>query len=61
MKNADFSTLKMEEIRSFETSVHTRTARRHIPENSILQGNKPSGSIKCWEVPQEGLSSMSDE
>jgi hypothetical protein len=35
---ADFSTLKMETIRSSETSVHfTRSARRHIPEDGILQ------------------------
>jgi hypothetical protein len=33
---ADFSTLKMEAIRSFETSVHTRSTRRHIPEDGIL-------------------------
>jgi hypothetical protein len=34
---ADFSTLKMEAIHSSETSVHTRSARRHIPEDGILQ------------------------
>jgi hypothetical protein len=33
----DFSTLKMEVIRSSETSVHTRSTRRHIPEDGILQ------------------------
>jgi hypothetical protein len=33
---ADFSTLKMEEIRSSETSVHTRSTWGHIPEDSIL-------------------------
>jgi hypothetical protein len=32
----DFSTLKMEVIRSSKTSVHTRSTRRHIPEDSIL-------------------------
>jgi hypothetical protein len=31
----DFSTLKMEAIRSSETSVYTRSTRRHIPENDI--------------------------
>jgi hypothetical protein len=41
MKNAgsslaDFSTLKMEAIRSSETSVHTRSTRRHIPEDGIF-------------------------
>jgi hypothetical protein len=34
---ANFSTLKMEVIRSSETSVHTRSIRRHIPEDGILQ------------------------
>jgi hypothetical protein len=34
---ADFSTLKMDAIRSSETSVHTRTTTRHVPENGILQ------------------------
>jgi hypothetical protein len=34
---ADFSTLKMEAIRSSETSVHTRSTRRHIPEDGILR------------------------
>jgi hypothetical protein len=33
---ADFSTLNMEAIRSFETSVHTRSSGRHIPEDGIL-------------------------
>jgi hypothetical protein len=33
---ADFSTLKIEAIRSSETSVHTRSTRRHIPEDGIL-------------------------
>jgi hypothetical protein len=33
---ADFSTLKMEAIRSSETSVHPRSTRRHIPEDGIL-------------------------
>jgi hypothetical protein len=32
---ADFSTLKMEAISSSETSVHTRSTRRHIPEDGI--------------------------
>jgi hypothetical protein len=34
---ADFSTLKMEAISTFETSVHARSARRYIPEDGILQ------------------------
>jgi hypothetical protein len=33
---ADFSTLKMEAILSSETSVHTRSTLRHIPEDGIL-------------------------
>jgi hypothetical protein len=33
---ADFSTLKMEAIRSSETSVPTISTRRHIPEDGIL-------------------------
>jgi hypothetical protein len=31
-----FVTLMMEEIRSFETSVHTRSTQRNIPEHCIL-------------------------
>jgi hypothetical protein len=34
---ADFSTLKMEAICFSETSVHTRSTRRHIPEDGIRQ------------------------
>jgi hypothetical protein len=37
---ADFSTLNMEAIRSFETSVHTRCTRRHIPEDGILHSHR---------------------
>jgi hypothetical protein len=33
---ADFSTLKMEAIRSSETSVDARSTQRHIPEDDIL-------------------------
>jgi hypothetical protein len=33
---ADSSTLKMEATRPSETLVHTRTTRRHIPEEGIL-------------------------
>jgi hypothetical protein len=33
---ANFSTLKMEVIRSSETSVHTRSTRRHIPKDGTL-------------------------
>jgi hypothetical protein len=34
---ADLSTLKMEVMRSFKTSVHARSTQRHIPEDDILQ------------------------
>jgi hypothetical protein len=34
---ADFSTPKMEAICSFEASVYTRSTRRHIAEDGILQ------------------------
>jgi hypothetical protein len=37
---ADFSTLKMEALRSAETSVHTRSTRRHIPEDGILLSHR---------------------
>jgi hypothetical protein len=37
---ADFSTLKMEAIHFSETSVHTRSTRRHIPENGILHSHR---------------------
>jgi hypothetical protein len=36
----DFSTLKMEAIRSSETSVHTRSTRRHIPEDGIAHSHR---------------------
>jgi hypothetical protein len=37
---ADFSTLKVEAIRSSETSVHTISTQRHITENSILHSHR---------------------
>jgi hypothetical protein len=37
---SDFSTLKMEVILSYETSFHTRTTRRHIPEDGILHSHR---------------------
>jgi hypothetical protein len=37
---ADFSTLNMEAIFSCETSVHTRSTRRHIPEDGILHRHR---------------------
>jgi hypothetical protein len=44
---ADFSTLKMDAIRSSETSVHTRSARHHIPEDSILHSNRCENLKSC--------------
>jgi hypothetical protein len=38
--HADFSTLKMEAIRSSETSVHTRSTWRHIPADGILHSHR---------------------
>jgi hypothetical protein len=32
--------LKLEAIRSSEASVHTRSTRRHIPENGILHSHR---------------------
>jgi hypothetical protein len=37
---ADFSALKMEAARSSETSVHTRSTWRHIPEDGILHSHR---------------------
>jgi hypothetical protein len=37
---ADFATIKMEAIRSSETSVRTRSTRHHILEDSILNTRK---------------------
>jgi hypothetical protein len=37
---ADFSTLKMEAIRSSETSVNARSTQRHIPEDDILHSHR---------------------
>jgi hypothetical protein len=36
---ADFSTPKIEVIRSSETSVHTRYKRHHIPEDGIIHSH----------------------
>jgi hypothetical protein len=37
---AHLSILKMEAIRSSETSVHTRSTRRHIPGGGILYSHR---------------------
>jgi hypothetical protein len=46
---ADFSTLKMQVIRSSETSVHTRTTQCHIPEDGILHSHR-SESLKSYNT-----------
>jgi hypothetical protein len=45
---ADFFTLKMEAIPSSETSVHTRSTQRHIPEDGILHSHRPE-NLKSYE------------
>jgi hypothetical protein len=52
---SDFSTLKMEAIRSSETSVHTRSTRHHIPEDGILHSHRRENlksyiHTKCLEI-----------
>jgi hypothetical protein len=37
---ADFSTLKMEAIRSSERSVNAKSTQRHIPEDDILHSHR---------------------
>jgi hypothetical protein len=54
---ADFSTLKMEAIRSSETSVHTRSTRRHIPEDGILHFSSlwitsPKTKLHSWHLQE---------
>jgi hypothetical protein len=51
---AEFSTLKVEGIHSSETSVQTRSTRRHIHEDVILHSHrcenlKSTGSIFNWK------------
>jgi hypothetical protein len=48
--HADFPTLKMEAIRSSETSVQfTRSTRRHIPEDGILHSNRGE-NLKSYTI-----------
>jgi hypothetical protein len=47
---ADFSTLKMEAIRSSETSVHTRSTQFHIPENLKSSYSKFNRFYMRWLV-----------
>jgi hypothetical protein len=48
---ADSSTLKMEAIRSSETSVNARSTQRHIPEDDILHSHRCE-SLKSYKVNQ---------
>jgi hypothetical protein len=55
---ADFSTLKTDAICSPETSINTRTTRRHTPENGILHSHRrenlksytPSYNFKFYQL-----------
>jgi hypothetical protein len=54
---ADYSTLKMESIRSSETSIHTRSTQRHIPEDGIhqvlfcfVESKEPPHTKQYWIV-----------
>jgi hypothetical protein len=44
---ADFSTLKMEAICSSESSIHTRSTQRHIPDDGILHSHR-SENLKSY-------------
>jgi hypothetical protein len=45
---ADFSTLKVEAIRSSEALVHSRTTRRHVTENGILHHKESLAVTESW-------------
>jgi hypothetical protein len=51
---ADFYTLKMESIHFSETSVHTRSTQRHIPQDGILH------SYRCESLKSYVKFSYSD-
>jgi hypothetical protein len=54
------STMKMEAIRSSETSVLTRPTRRHVPEDGIHHSHS-CGNVRSskhhvsWQYPSNGL------
>jgi hypothetical protein len=39
-------------VRSSETSVHTRTTRRHIPANAILRSHRRENLLAMWVLVQ---------
>jgi hypothetical protein len=56
---ADFSTLKMEAIRSSETSVNPGSTQRHIPEDEVLHSHrcenlKSYKGINCYTYVIDG-------
>jgi hypothetical protein len=60
---ADFFILKMEATCSSETSVHTRSTRRHIPEDGILHShrreNLKSNTVEVeWRLSERELLGM---
>jgi hypothetical protein len=55
---ADFSTLKMEAIRSSETSVHTKSTRRYILEDDTIQFNFSLYQSTLSHVSLEVLKAM---
>jgi hypothetical protein len=55
---ADFSTLKMETMRSSETSVHTRYTWCYIPEDDILHSHchenlKFNSGVECSKMGEQ--------
>jgi hypothetical protein len=57
---ADFSTLKIEARCSSETSVHTRSSRRHIPEDGILHSLR-SENLKFYNFMYDDGDDVYDE
>jgi hypothetical protein len=54
---ADFSTLKMEAIRSSETSVHARCIQRYITEDGILHNHRCK-NLKSYMIQDELLKAL---